>query len=84
MLQSFKVNERESDVIFKGQDRDKDGKITRDEFEAALADYFYNCDIKTSLKMFGSYVNYKRPEDYGEVPSTNLRVQFKRCMHAHV
>lgn len=83
LMRAWKTAEKESDTLFQMLDTDRDGKITMDEFNCAWAEYFYSEDPKSKIKLFGDLVNYKRPEDFGEIGcgpywEGKMRTMFRR------
>lgn len=83
LMRAWHVSERESDLLFKMLDTDRDARITMDEFHCALAEYYYSDDAKSKMKLFGELVNYKRPEDFGEIAcgpcwEGKMRTMFRR------
>ncbi|PAA93080.1 hypothetical protein BOX15_Mlig011839g3 [Macrostomum lignano] len=80
MMRAFKVPDRDSELIFKLQDTEHKGKIGLETFRAILANYFYSEDEKTGLRVFGPLINYKRPEDFGEVACGPCWEGKMRCM----
>uniref|UniRef100_A0A1I8H835 Calglandulin n=1 Tax=Macrostomum lignano TaxID=282301 RepID=A0A1I8H835_9PLAT len=80
LMQAFKVIDRDSDTIFKIQDTDRKGKMSLATFRATWANYFFSEDQKIGLKVFGPLVNYKRPEDFGEVGCGPFWEGKMRCM----
>lgn len=84
LLKSFRAPDTSLDVIFKLVDCPKTEKISKDQFEHIIAEFFLSENSKSkTATLFGRLINYKRPEDYGEAEfgptwEGKMRTMFRR------
>nr|VZI48218.1 unnamed protein product [Spirometra erinaceieuropaei] len=86
IIDAFRGNEKEAELVFRLADSagDKKGKITKEQYEGLIAEYFFDENIKgKTAKLWGALINYKRPEDYPECEcgptwEGKMRTMFRR------
>ncbi|VDK87503.1 unnamed protein product [Dibothriocephalus latus] len=88
IIDAWRGNPKEAELIFRlvdnNNDKDKKGKMSKEQFEGVIAQYFFNEDIKVqTVKLWGALINYKRPEDYPECEcgptwEGKMRTMFRR------
>uniref|UniRef100_A0A0X3NXZ0 Sarcoplasmic calcium-binding protein n=1 Tax=Schistocephalus solidus TaxID=70667 RepID=A0A0X3NXZ0_SCHSO len=86
IIEAWRGNPKEAELVFRLVDSagDKKGKITKEQYEGVIAEYFFDEDIKgKTAKLWGALINYKRPEDYPECEcgptwEGKMRTMFRR------
>ncbi|VDM01832.1 unnamed protein product [Schistocephalus solidus] len=86
IIEAWRGNPKEAELVFRLVDSagDKKGKMTKEQYEGVIAEYFFDEDIKgKTAKLWGALINYKRPEDYPECEcgptwEGKMRTMFRR------
>lgn len=84
VIVGFGGNQKEAELLFRLLDGGSKKGVSKEQFEAVLAEFFFDVGIKNkTAKLFGALINYKRPEDYpececGPVWEGKMRTMFRR------